>query len=270
MIQVPKISGVVDLVWLQNMVAMLLLDDPRIVCPVVPEYKFLMDSDQSVDALWQLPQGAFTLTPSGVTINSGVSAGLVGAGLLVEMPTATTDSPGVSGPPATWHVTVVAFEERNTNWLPQTGTCVAAEQYCELVVDILQNEAVYKFGTFQAERNWMTPAHDRMTMNPTIIALRATVQATVGRTQTKRTPAVAITFSAGNCALLCADGAAAIYYTVDGSAPVRSNTNPDNAAGVGASLYAAPFAVASGTVLAAARNAAAGTTLSAVAGATAP
>src|SRR5271157_632891 len=101
-VTIPVLSGITDLVALQNAVTFLLLDDPRLAnTPVVPEFKLQMTSDQAVECLWKQPRNAFTLTPTGFSLNGGVT-GLVGAGLLVEMPEATSNSPGVTGPPLTW------------------------------------------------------------------------------------------------------------------------------------------------------------------------
>jgi len=51
--------------------------------------------------------------------------------------------------------------------------------------------------------------------------------------------------SDGNVTLSCSDGAAGIYYTLDGSMP-----QPGDASGTGSTkVYAAPFTVVSGTVV---------------------
>ena len=69
------------------------------------------------------------------------------------------------------------------------------------------------------------------------------------------------TFNAGLCTLACTDGAAAIYFTNDGTPPVKSNPN--------AVLYSAPFAVDSGsTINFASRKS--GVVVSQILGATAP
>jgi hypothetical protein len=266
---------------LQNFVVMLLLDDPRLAnVPVVPEWKFHMESDQIIDILWTAPRTTFNVTPTGPIVLPDGSGGnnaasqappLVGAGMLVEMPTIVSDSPGVSGPPRVWQLSVVSFEERNTNFLPGTGTCVTSEQYAQLVADILHLQFTFTYGTVQAKRDLVSPAHDWMNLKPGIFAYRTLFQATVGIPQTQRTAPALVSFAGGNCTVTCSDSGAAAYYTTDGSCPCGANVNPFNPAGVGATLYTTPFAVASGTlVLAAARNSAAGKTLSPVNGATAP
>lgn len=272
-VQIPILSGIVDLTYLENAVTMLLADDPRLVnTPVIPEFKLQMTADQIVDILWTTPASAFTVTSQGITINSNpLPAGApVGAGLLVEMPEFVANSPGVTGSPATWGINVVAFEERNTNLTPGTGTMITNEQYAQLAIDILQMTYIYGFGTLQVKTNAITPAHDWMTYKPGIIASRASFYATVGRQQSIRTAFAVPTIAGGMCTITCADGAAVIYYTIDGSMPVAYNSTTNSTPGT-ATLYTAPFAVTSGqTVLTAARNPNTGYILSSVLGALAP
>jgi hypothetical protein len=246
---VPILTGLTDLVYLQNAITLLLLADSRIQVPVIPEIKLIMENDQSVEALWTLPQSAFTVTPQGVTINATAAPGSVGAGLLVEMPEATAESPGVSGSPLTWGVNIVCFEERNTNFLAGTGSLITSEQYAELCLDMLQHQWIYGFGTLEAKRNIITPAHDWMNIHPGILAYRASFRATIGRIQSTRSASATPTISTGTCTITCTDNSATIYYTIDGSMPVSSNVNSSNPAGIGATVYTAPFAVNSGTTV---------------------
>ncbi len=272
-VTIPVLTGIVDMTGLQQAITFLLLDDPQIAAggaPVVPELKLQMTSDQTVDALWTLPRSAFTMTPTGLLVN-GDATGPVGAGLLVEMPGAVADSPGVSGSPLTWDVKVACFEERNTNMTPGVGTLVTAEQYAQLVLNALHLQYIFPYGVLQVQHDAMPVAHDWMSMKPGIFAQYACFKATVGRVQSKRTAPATVTISGGQCTLACADGTAAIWYSTDGSAPVAANAASQNAAGVGAQPYTGPFAVASGvTVLAAARSGLPNTVLSAVNGVQAP
>ena len=59
-----------------------------------------------------------------------------------------------------------------------------------------------------------------------------------------RTAPVGCTVAAGQATLTCSDAAAVISYTLDGSAPLGTNS--------AAQLYSAPFAVTSGQLLQAA------------------
>lgn len=251
---VPQQSGITDLVALQVNTVLALLSDPRITCPVLPEISFYMQSDQQIDALWMMPQSAFTVTPQGNFVYVPQSpGGLVGAGMLVEMPSMSSNSPGVTGSPATWDVTIVTFEERNTNFLQGTGNFVTSEQFAQLAIDILHLQYMGpQFNTLQVKQGAITPAHDFMEQKPGIMAWRTNFTSTAGRNQSVRSIPVTIAFDGVNCTLTAA-GAAAIYYTTDGSMPcsgnVINNTQWTNPPGIGATLYTVPFAVTSGTVV---------------------
>lgn len=272
---IPIQTGFTDLVQLQGAIAMMLMDDPRIAnAPVIPEIKLIMQSDLEVDMLWQINRNAFVITPNGVwDILPDNPGGLVGAGMLVEMPEMTVSSPGVTGSPATWNINVVTFEERNTNLTPGTGTMITAEQYSQLAIDILQLQYFGPyFNTLQVKQQAIVVAHDWMETKG-VIAYRTQFTSTAGRQQTMRSPLPAIVINAGMVTITCSDHAAALYYTTDGTMPVSANYNQNatypNPPGVGATPYTVPFAVTSGQlVYAAARST--NLILSPVAYATAP
>jgi len=242
-------TTIVDDVALQFAVAMLLADDPRVkgLVPVVPEFKLQQESELAASALWTLPAASFTVTPVGFQINQvnePAPGQRVGAGLLVEWPDSTVDSPGVSGPPATYRIHVVAFEERNVNLTPGVGIGIASNQLAWIAADILHLQALPiggGSGTLWARGTFIEPAHDWMGMFPGIFAHRATFTMTVGRRQTQRAAIVQASFRAGQCVLTCQDPNATIYYTTDGSMPVGSNPN--------ARVYSGAFNVANGTVV---------------------
>lgn len=262
---VPQLN-VIDLVGLQSAIALLLCDEPRLnLVPIVPEIKLHQESDLSVDAIWTVPRSAFTITPSGMTVNqqlnfSGPPAA-VGSGILIEMPTGTTTSQNVTGPPTTWEVSVVAFEERNTNLTAVTGIGIMSEQLCQIVKDCLHLQQIFGYGCLKAMRTWFEPAHDWMGMKPGIIANRVKFEGIASNSQTTRSPAVIISFLGGNCALTCSDTNAVLSYTIDGTVPVAANTNAQN--------YVAPFAVNSGDMIMAASRSQ-GKILSEIFGAFAP
>lgn len=252
---IPIQTGFTDLVALQNSIVFMLMDDPRIAnAPVIPEIKTIMQSDLEVDMLWQLNRNAFVITPQGVwDIVPENPGGLVGAGMLVEMPEMTVNSPAVTGSPATWNVNIVTFEERNTNFTPGTGTQITAEQYCQFAIDILQLQYFGpQFNTLQVKQQAIVPAHDWMELKG-VIAYRTQFTSTAGRTQTKRSPLPTLSINAGMCAIACSDTQAAIYYTTDGSMPVSANYNTNmtypNPDGVGATPYTVPFSVTSGQMI---------------------
>jgi hypothetical protein len=221
---IPRLTGIVDLTALQNAVALVLLSDDRLRCPVVTELKLHAESELHIDALWTLPRGAFAVTASGVEALADVTDQAqepTGAGLLVEMPRALVKSPGVTGPPLVWQVPVVCFEERNANLSPG-GNLVTAEQFAQFVFDILHLQSIFGLGTLQALD--LGPAQDWLDqVGPGVYAWRATLQAVAGRTQTPRSAVSVATFAGGQCAIACADPQATVLYTLDGSAPVKAN-----------------------------------------------
>jgi hypothetical protein len=243
-------NGIIDLVAVQNAITLILLDDDRLaLVPVLPEIKLHQEADIMVDTVWTTPRSALTVTPNGVEVNfAGDGKGPVGAGLLVEMIEAVCPANQLSGPPLTWKIHVVSFEERNTNLTPGTGIGIMSEQLAQIVLDALHGLFITGMGALQASAAPIQPAHDWMTLKPGLFATRTTVEATVKRQQRAAVVNVTGIWTVDSLALACTDGAAAIYFTTDGSMPVASNPN--------ATLYAAPVSVASGTVvLAAARKA---------------
>lgn len=237
-------AGIVDLIALQNAVTLILASDVRLATvPVVQEIKLLSESDLQESILWQLPRSAFSYASSGTTVTPNqFEPGLTGAGLMVEMVTARSASTNVSGPPLSWEVDIVAFEERNTNFLAGTGIGITAEQLILLCFDILQGLAIYPYGTFKVTANPMVSARDKMELYPGVFAWRGLMETgSQGRTQTQRSQPVAINVSAGMATLVCTQPFATVLYTTDGSMPVPVNPT--------AQTYTAPFAASSGTTI---------------------
>ena len=239
---IPAI-GLTDEIALQKAVALILCADARLAnVPIVPEIKFLQESELALNCIWTMPRSSFQITAQGWNVLPAALQGdLVGGGILVEQPEMDSNSPGVSGPTATWRVPIVGFVEPNTAFVPGVGIGFTSSQLCQIALDIFQNLFSYQYGTFQIEQQAIKAANDRQTENPNIAAHRVIVKATVGRVQSTRSANVTATFAAGQCTLTCADNAASIYWTTDLSEPVSSNPS--------ATVYSAPFAVASGTVV---------------------
>ena len=260
---IPKLNGIVDEIALMKSIALIIADDARLAkVPVMPQIKFLADGELLEDILWQLPRSAFTLTADGWTVNTAVTPGQpVGAGILIEMPEMDTDSPKVSGTPATWRVPIVAFQEINTNFLPGLGIGITSGQLCQIVLDICQNLYIFGYGTFNPEQGAIKAAQDWTSLKPGIEAHRLTLTGTVGRVQSTRSAIVQASFAAGDCILTCADGAAKVLFTTDFTEPVETNPN--------AQVYSVPFAVLSGTIVKCASKAA-GKILSSITGGLAP
>lgn len=244
---IPQLTGIVDLVSLQSAIGLILLSDERLKdVPMLPEVKLLAESEQQVDVLWTLPRQAVRFLPTRMDVDAVVSDGdgaqKVGCGLLVEMPSAASHSPAVTGPPLTWEVSIVAFEDRNTNFVNNVGIGIMAEQLAQLVLDILQLQQIAGYGTFQASSGKaIDVAHDWIALKPGIFAYRATVAATIGRNQTPRSADAKATFVGGNCTITCTDPNAEIRYTTDGSMPVKANPN--------ATVYVNAFPVQSGDMI---------------------
>ena len=227
----PQVQSVVDdFIALANTFALLLASDDRLqYVPVIPEYKLLMDSELATDILWTLPRACIQLTGTGWNVNTTVpddpsQMPPVGCGLLVEMPTFVATATAVTGPPATTEINVVAFEERNINWTSGTGIFISVEQLASIALDVMHLWGHGLYGTFKAKPGMNpSPARDWMEQKPGIMAYRATVHGMIGRQQTQRETVVTFNFSGGMCTLGCIDVAATIYYTLDGSCPVKAN-----------------------------------------------
>jgi hypothetical protein len=260
---IPKLTGIIDEISLQKSLALIIADDARLaLVPVMPQIKFLADAELLEDILWQLPRSAFTLTADGWEVNTAVTPGQpVGAGILIEMPEMDTDSPKVSGTPATWKIGIVCFQEINTNFLPGLGIGITSGQLCQIVLDICQNLYIFGYGTFNPEQGAIKAANDWTSLKPGIEAHRLTLTGTVGRVQSTRSAIVQPSFAVGDCILTCADGTATVLYTTDFTEPVATNPN--------AHVYEGPFAVSGGTVVKCSSKVA-GKILSSICGAIAP
>lgn len=250
---IPQIQQSIDVVALQNAIALILRDEPRLSdIPIVPELKLHMEGDMQASILWTIPRSAFTVTALGVTVNQQSNQGAtapVGAGIMVEMPTASTKSPNVSGAPNTWDIGIVAFEERNMNITPQTGTGLMSEQICLIAKDVLHLQQIFGFGCLRVKENWFSPAHDWMGIFPGIIANRVVLEGISAGPYTPRSKPVMLSYNAGTglLTMTCNDATATIRYTNDGTMPVSANSN--------AQQYTTPIAVSAGDyILAASRT----------------
>lgn len=245
---IPATKAVANTRGLQAAVALILANDPKLArVPIVTEAKFLSEAELMLDVLWTVPRSMFTVKDGGIDINTVVTPGPVGGGLLIEKFEARTDSPGVSGPPTTWKIKIVAFSENNVNFLPNLGINISADDLCQIAKDILHEQHIYGYGSLKADTNWLTPADDWMTIKPGIEASRLTLNATLGVIQTPHCKPVRITFAGNLCTLTCTDTdpELQIYYTQQkdaiGTMPVKANNK--------ASEYSAPFEVESGDLI---------------------
>lgn len=246
----PQIPGIIDLVSLQNSLALLLLSDDRLKNnPVLTEIKLHLDNEIAIDALWTLPRAAIQVKPGTIDLFSAivdtdggiVAQGPIGAGLVVEMPKARVISRGVDGPPLAWQIRVVAMEERNTNLTANVGTFIMAEQLAQIVLDILQKQYLYPFGQITGIGTAISEATDYLELHPGINCWGATLEVENGRTQTPRSKNAVASFAGGMCTIACPDPAATILYTTDGTPACKANPS--------ALPYQNPFPVQSGSVV---------------------
>jgi len=247
----PQLNGIIDLVALQNAVALVLLSDDRLATvPVLTELKLHMDNEIAVDALWTLPRAAIQLKPGTIDFFAAVidtdgtiaNSGPTGAGLLVEMPSADVVSRGVTGPPLKWNISVVAIEERNVNLTAQVGHFIMAEQLAQLALNSLHLQHIFPYGQLAGDRNVLAPAKDwEDRLGGGKVCWRATVAVENGRIQTTRSLNVVITFNNGLCVITCPDPGATILYTLDGTPAVKANPS--------SLIYQGPFDVDPGDLV---------------------
>ena len=233
----------IDLIQIQNDVFGLLMSAPQLqTVNIVPERTFVIAQDIKRDAVWQ-------------TVRNGKS----GCGILIEEPEVVSDSPNVSGPPQSVHLSFVCCQNGDAAF-GSLGSGLFAAQVEQFVIDALHLQNIGGLGSLQVKGNFSSPARDF----PGINARRMRVSMTpFNVAQTRRTEPVIAAISNGLCALTCATGGAAIYYTVDGSFPSNAavaidplsvtatapNGVPVNA---NSSLYNTPFGITSGQLLRAA------------------
>lgn len=256
----PSLPNIVDLVALQNAIALSLCAEDRLITiPILPEIKLHMDNDVTVDALWSLPRAAISIKPGVVDLfavvidgnypngDNPMAAGPVGAGILVEMPEARVTSRNPTGPPLSWTCRIISFEDRNINLTANVGAFIMAEQMAQIVLDALQLQYIYPYGSLTASAsNTIAPARDWETRFPGIVCYGTTMEVENGRTQTNRSANCSITFNAGMCTITCPDPTAEVRYTLDGTPALKSNPS--------SIIYYGPFGVASGITVIAASN----------------
>ena len=179
------------------------------------------------------------------TIANTPRGGCAGAGILVEMPVATCESPNVSGPVLDWIFPVVVIENPALNYAsptpdwPAKGTHVDAERWLQMVLDVVHHHADERYGTFSVDRSAIKFTNEW----PTQIAYRSPFSLPKAKTQpTLKVGQLSGSIAGGTCTLTCvADPTARIFYTLDGSFPGNEN------GGVASSrLYTGPFAVPAG------------------------
>ena len=116
------------------------------------------------------------------------------------------------------------------------GTFLSAEA----IADRIRQELHF----FQAGSKWKIKCEEQNTIlpiddgDPNNVTYEVQVFCFHNNTNVSRVTMPTIAVAGGNCTLSCTTAGSSIYYTTDGTFPYSGNT--------GATLYAAPFAVASG------------------------
>jgi hypothetical protein len=167
-------------------------------------------------------------------------AGKTGVYCLVLMPNLFVEDPNVPGIQGSVELTIRTFEDpkiNNTN-LTAEDVALANLQWFGDGLVIAGLLAIYPGTKGPA----LKPNYDYPGFLVYDTVLRGQLpQDYPGRT----TQPIVSNDSSGNVTLICSDGAAGIYYTLDGSMP-----QPGDTSGTGPTkVYTAPFTVASGTVL---------------------
>jgi hypothetical protein len=166
--------------------------------------------------------------------------GQIGVYCLVLMPSLSVDDPNVPGLQGSVELTIRTFEDPKIN-----NTGLTAEDVA------LANLRWFGDGLVIASLLAIYPSTKGPALKPNYDYPGFLVYDTVLRGQLPqnypgRTPQPTIASdNAGTVTLACADGAAGIYYTLDGSMPI-----PGDGSGIGVTkVFAEPFTVTSGTTI---------------------
>lgn len=225
-----------DLVQLQADLLGLLMSAPALAnVNVVSERKFLVQSEINFDTLWTTPRN-----------------GRSGTGILIEMPSIEVPGKQTPGPTQNLRPTFVVFQNGDAALEPTTGSGLAAETICQLVLDTLHMQELQGIGTLYAIDRAVEPAREYEFVHAYRVALFLKSAAS---NQTQRTAPVVLTIDYGNAYLACATADAEIWYTLDGSFPTHSRAvEPvsDTTLNPSAKLYTGPFPATSGQTLRAA------------------
>ncbi len=165
--------------------------------------------------------------------------GKTGVYCLVLMPSFFVEDPNVPGIQGSVELTIRTFEDPKIN-----NTDLSAEDVA------LANLRWFGDGLVIAGLLAIYPSTNGPALKPNYDYPGFLVYDTVLRGQLPqdfpgRTPQPTVNNDAGNVTLTCSDGAAGIYYTVDGSMPQPGDTSGSGST----SVYTAPFTVSSGTIV---------------------
>ena len=217
----------IDLVQLQKDIYALLMSAPALsTVNIVMERKFMVDATIELDAIWQTPRNDRS-----------------GNGLLVEIPTAKVMAANIQDMPQDISVTLVAFQNGDAAFTPETGGGHFAENLAQLALAELHLQPIIGLGTLAGVGH--EPAKDYEFIN----AERATLRISGVRTPAvPRCAAIQFTNYLNTVQLTCATPGAEIYFTLDGSSPVNpALTDPLGAViNPNSFTYTTPVPVSSG------------------------
>lgn len=198
------------------------------------------------------PRSALTAAQIQEKINAALGAltvqnGKAGLCATVQMPTLDTQKQELPGPYLHLKCTVRIQENVLVN-MSGNGTQIPCEDAAIAAAQLLH------LWTPGGTAGILRAAPETITPNLTFegkVTYDVSIESELELTCLTKTVLPFITEAGGNITITCADPAAAIWYTLDGSAPWSGNTNyPSTAA-----LYAEPFAVpAAGTMIRAAAS----------------
>lgn len=218
----------IDLLQLQRDIYALLMGHQALnTVNIVMERQFMVDAEVSMDAIWTTQRNERS-----------------GNGVLIETPKTKVIAPSIQDMPQDIELTLVAFQNGDAAFTPQTGSGYAAENLAQLTLSILHLQAIIGLGQLQGVGS------DRAQDYDFINAQRATLRISGVRTPaTPRCVPIQYDNTANVITLSCATAGSRIFYTTDGSSPCDPSlvdpiyNQPINPQ---AKEYTAPFAVNSG------------------------
>ena len=172
--------------------------------------------------------------------------GKVGAGILLQLPVADPDHDRSDVPGAQMLVKlpIDVLVKDDLSLVLSNGANITAEQIVTIVWLLLNqylNQAV-------GSGNWYVEGFDPIEDRKGAYGYQLVLAVRAAHDQPDKCDAPIATFAGGNCTLTVQHAGAEIYFTTDGSFP-GPYTPPAGYPANTATLYAAPFAVPSGTVL---------------------